>query len=173
MRRIYVCILIVSLIFNCKSGEKDNSTAIEVSENQSVSEPELNTFESQLLDFRNVDRSFNTQLKVTKFGVQKLNDSTSNFVFKLDPATDIAIAESFSYGIKSFYYEAELPLKTSFSPKVRKIDGNKYIILRNKAKDITYFDSLYVYIYERKNWKGSGELGNLKIKDILIEEENE
>lgn len=131
-----------------------------------------NKFADELIDLRDVNQQFTSQLKVEKFGIQRINDSVIGFVFQLDPSTSEATVAKYSYGVKGFYSESPKPYRSSSSPNMETIKNEKYIILRNKV-NITYFDSLDVYIYKRKNWKESGRLGGIKIKDILIKNENE
>ena len=43
-------------------------------------------------------------------------------------------------------------------------------MLKILPTDWKYMDSIDFYIYARKDWKASGRLGGIKIRDILLEE---
>ena len=60
----------------------------------------------------------------------------------------------------------------SFNPELTKKGDGKYIIVERVIDDMSYFDSIIPYIYKRKDWKGSGELGRFIVRDILFEEKN-
>lgn len=93
-----------------------------------------------------------------------------SFVFKLNDSTTRETVEAYSLGLRAFDLTLEKPLSMSFNPTLEIIDGNKYVIVTRVINKNKYFDSLNVYIYKRKDWKGSGSLGNFKIKDILFED---
>lgn len=159
-------ILILLIIVSCKN-EKDNSNQSNIKEQTTVSAP---SFEKQLLDFRDVNVQFTPEYKLKKFGLQKVNDTVFNFVFQLDEVTTAETVEKYSIGVKGFDNELEKPFRSSYNPILKTIEQNNYIFLKSGLDDIRYFDSLDVYIYKRKDWKGSGRLGGVKIRDIYFKE---
>ena len=92
----------------------------------------------------------------------------NSFVFKLDNRTTEKTVEAYSLGIRIFDQELPETLNLSFHPEVSKIEGRNYLILGHKIRGANYYDSLDVYIYKRKDWKSSGRLGEIKIKDVLF-----
>lgn len=174
MRNPFLYILLIILVFNCKSEKKEvQSTSDETIEAKKdpLQQSKSFKFESKLLDVRGIKQEFNENLKVNKFGMQYVNDSIYAFVLNLDPSTLEETVSNYSFGVKGHYSESETPFKTTFSPEMTTIGNEKYVILRRKINKIKYFDSLDIYIYRRKNWKASGRLGSIKVKDILFENE--
>ncbi len=162
-------IITCAFLIACKSEKKENKQNNTETKVNFVS-VKKNKLEEKLVDVRNVDKAFNFELKVESFGVEKVNDSIFNFVFKIDPTTKKETVSQYSYGIRGFSPDSEKPYLRTNSPDITIVDNSKYIILRNMLKEIRYFDSLDVYIYKRKDWKSSGRLGSIKIYDILLEE---
>jgi hypothetical protein len=170
MKRTYFTLFALLLILACKTDKKSQNNSNGEFENSKDTELQsTKTFESSILDLRTVNGKFNDQYGVEKFGMVKNNDSIYSFVFKLDNNTTSQTVEAYSIGIRIFDAKLSAPLNISFHPKIKNIEGNNYLVLSNKLKGIKYFDSLDVYIYKRKDWNSSGRLGEIKIKDILIE----
>lgn len=171
MFRKVLFIMSLFILLSCnnnKKSEKTNNPQIDDPKQTEIQKREL-TFEDRLLDVRDIKDRFNDDLIVDKFGMQKFNDSIFAFVFKLDNQTKDEVVKRYSLGLKGYSHEQEQPFLSNFSPDLSNIEGGKYIVLKRKIKNIRYFDSLDVYIYERKNWKKSGKLGDLMIHDILFE----
>jgi hypothetical protein len=173
MNRLLYALILLVFVTSCKSDKKVNQT--DGSENGSEAiidkkeTPKLSTFESKLIDLRNVDVQLTENIKVEKFGMQKVNDSIFGFVFRLNNATSRDEIELYSFGIRGFSPELDKPYAASFAPQMTMKNEDKYVILTRKIENTRYFDSIDVYIYERKNWKKSGRLGEFVIRDILFE----
>src|SRR5690606_3284627 len=163
--------IITTFVFSCKSDKKDVIKPEETnSENiETVKKPQ---YQDKLLDFREVNLQFNEDYKMKGFAMQKINDSVYAYVFELDNAVTPATVETYSIGTKAYSIDLKEPIKSSYSPNVETIDGKNYIIMRQKLTKITYIDSVEAYIYQRNNWKASGRLGTLKVKDILLNDKN-
>ena len=169
MKKLFIISTLILFFVSCKSEKKDTKDDVKQDEQTVEVKNRKNSFESKLIDAREVNKEIISGLKVKGFGIQKINDSVVGFVFKLDESTDAETVSKYSYGLRGYYEESSKPFRTSASPDMKIIDENKYIIIRRKVMDIDYFDSLDVYIYKRKDWKGSGRLGGMKIHDILFE----
>ncbi|MGG5488430.1 hypothetical protein [Gaetbulibacter sp. PBL-D1] len=165
--KFYILSIALFCLLSCKSEKKEN-TKKEI--NQSTEEtPPPSAFESSLLDLRPIEKDLTSGYKVNKFGIQKENDSLIGFVFLLDNNATPETVEAFSMGIRAFDRTLEKPLNMSFNPEIEIIEGQKYVIAKQILKSTNYFDSVDVFIYKRKDWKGSGRLGGFKIRDILFE----
>lgn len=160
-------IITALLIFSCSKEKKKVEPEIQNSKQEEVIEK---TFLNQLIDVRDVNRSFTDGYHVEKFGMQKVNDSIYGFVFKLSDSVLPETVEKYSVGLTGFNSEKKENFKGSFNPIIDKIEGNKYVILKRKMENYQHFDSIDVYIYARKNWKASGRIGSFKVRDILFEE---
>ena len=170
MNRTYFILIVLVLIFACKTDKKAEENNGGTNKKYSpLGVQNTNTFEKSILDLRIVNKKFNDQYRVEKFGMLKNNDSIYSFVFKLDNNTTEQTVEAFSMGIRIFDATLSTPLNLSFNPVIENIEGGNYLILSHKLKGVNYFDSLDVYIYKRKDWNSSGRLGQLKIKDVLFE----
>jgi len=170
MKKTLIALIIIPIIFGCKSDKKkDENYPVDSQNDISTELKNTKTFESSILDLRTVNEKFNDQYGVEKFGMLKSDDSTYSFVFKLDNDTTAETVEAYSLGIRIFDAELNAPLNLSFHPEIKNIEDNNYLVLSNKLKGAKYFDSLDVYIYKRRDWKTSGRLGQIKIKDVLIE----
>lgn len=161
--------LLLTIIFSCES-EKNKSRST-IAENV---EKKLNSFEESLLDYREVDDNFNSNYKLTSFGIKKHNDSIYSYVFGLNDETKKEEVLAHSIGIKA--YSRELPkgkeyLNKGFAPKLEIKGKKKFLILKQNFSEIKYIDSLEAFIFTRKNYKASGKLGVVKIYDILLEDE--
>lgn len=176
MKRIILYSLILFVTFGCKSDKKEKPNAvksdIKSEEGQSKREElKLSSFERRLLDLRDVNKQFNEAFKIEKFGMLQLEENLYGFVFKLDENTTEGTVEKYSVGIKGFNREIDSTFRASFAPEIKTRNNKKYLILTRKLEKEKYFDSLDVYIFERKNWKASGRLGTIKIRDIFFEKE--
>ena len=110
-------IIIISIFFSCKNGEKKQSQKVD-------NEPELilktNNFEKALLDLRDVDVAFNESFKIKRFGGLKKNDSVYSFVMRLaDDVTDEEV-KKYSIGLRSYSIEfgdnKNIYLKRDYTP---------------------------------------------------------
>ena len=162
MRRFLIALTILAM-YTCKQEKSDvkNDTTV-------ISTLYENQFEKKLIDLREVKLKFNDYFEVEKFGMLKKSDTVYCFVFKLNDETENTTIDNYSIGIRAYDLELSEPLNLSFHPQVEEIDGGKYILLEQKIVETSYFDSLDVYIYKRKDWESSGRLGEIKIKDILL-----
>lgn len=155
-------LLILSIcFFCCENSNKKKETTKE--------KPNISNYESSLLDYRPINKHFTENYKVTDFGIDKQNDSIIDFVFKVDNEVTNSTVEAYSLGIRVFDKTLDKPLNLSFNPTLQTIDNKSYIVLRKKIKQMKYFDSIDVYIFKRKDWKGSGRIGGYIIRDILFE----
>jgi hypothetical protein len=152
----------------CKNNTKEENTSSQSKTLETAKQP--TTFEDNLIDLREINQQFLIGYKVEKFGVQKLNDSIYEFVFKVDKNTTAETVNMYSVGIKAFDSYLDKPLLFSRSPELKSIEENKYIFIKNNFKNIKYLDSIEAYIYARNNWKASGKLGAIKVKDIFFED---
>lgn len=163
---------LILLLFSCKNEEKSQN--IEIQETK-LEELEINNFEKSLLSLKDLNIKFNDSFRLRRFGAQKKNDSVYALILRLDENVTDQEVKKYSIGLRSYSFELKdsiNSLKKDFSPKVTTKQGAKYIILRQKINNIRYFDSIEAYIYKRKDWKNSGRLGTIVIKDILLEEKN-
>ena len=167
MKLKFLLFVMVIAFTACKSEPKK---ATEISVDKEIKKSEADLFDEQLIDVRSIDEEFVEGYKVQKFGIQKIKDSIYEFVFRLDSLTTNTTVEAYSVGVRGFNAEEKEPFNASFSPNLKLIDEGKYIMLRRNINNLRYFDSIDVYIYERKNWKKSGRLGSIKIRDILFED---
>ena len=163
--KFIILTVIVLLVFGCNS-EKKKSDIPEINTENST---KTLTFQSELIDLRDVNLSFTEDYTVEKFGMQKLNDSIYHFVLKLDQNVTNEVVEKYSIGFRGYYDSENIQFPSS--PLLETKDDGKYIIVRRKVKVTNYLDSLDMYIYDRKNWKGSGKLGQIRVKDILFEKQ--
>ena len=161
-----VFLVLLLLIVGCKTEKKEKTIEIVSTPIEKTESP----FEKKLLDLRNVNKKFIDGFVVEKFGMQKIKDSIYTFVFKLNDSINEQTLNKYSIGIKGFDSDLKKDYRSSFSPNLKIIEGNKYIVQRRKLINIKHFDSIDVYIYERKNFKKSGRLGEIKIRNILFEE---
>ena len=168
----YVIFLLVTFV-SCKSDSKKEKPSKMASEEQVTKTPEkVKTYEDILLDLRPVNKNFNDDFVIEKFGVERINDSIYKLVLKLNPLTSNETVLKYSIGVKGVNNTTHSnKLLAVSSPEIEEIDENNYIKLRSVLPNTQYFDSLYFYIYERKNWKGSGKLGGFWIRDVLLIEE--
>tara|TARA_R100001377_G_scaffold82768_1_gene63482 strand:- start:312 stop:833 length:522 start_codon:yes stop_codon:yes gene_type:complete len=167
-----IFILLIAITFIACKSDKNNENA-DVNETVSDStKPEAVSFEQSLLDYRDVNERFLDNYKVEKFGIQKTNDSLIGFVFKLNDSTTNETVEAYSLGIRGFDRNLKKPLLMTFEPVLSEIDGSKYIIATKVVDEVKYFDSISAYIYKRKDWKGSGNLGGFKVLDILLDDKS-
>ncbi|WP_417619339.1 hypothetical protein [Oceanihabitans sediminis] len=170
MKKGLFILLLAIAVVACKSDKKEVSETSDKEDELVESTIKTNSFEDKLLDLRDVNLQFNENYKVEKFGIQKMNDSLIGFVFELDKATAAETVKAYSVGIRVFDATLKESINFSFSPDIEEIEGRKYIIGKKHLNNMTYFDSLSVYIYKRKDWKGSGRLGGFKLRDILFED---
>ena len=101
MRNPFLYILLIILVFNCKSEKKEvQSTSDETIEAKKdpLQQSKSFKFESKLLDVRGIKQEFNENLKVNKFGMQYVNDSIYAFVLNLDPSTLEETVSNYSFG---------------------------------------------------------------------------
>lgn len=172
MRRIVHIITLITLLSSCKEEAKnDINRKNKADDGINTSEQSGSTYDDQLFDLRLVNKRFNEDLFVEEFGVDKVNDSTYKLVLKLDPNTTHDAVLKYGIGVRgmnNITYNNDL--LGAYAPKLEEIDNNRYIRLRAVLPNTQYFDSLNFYIYERKNWKGSGMLGSFWISDIMLVE---
>ena len=162
-------ILISLLVFSCKGDKKESNADQNLNQEQNI-ENEAKTFENSLIDLRDVDQEFIEGYKVSRFGVRKENDSTYFFALKLDENTTKEVVETYSVGARAFNSESEeKTLVRGYSPNLELRDNDKYLLLKVLPTNWKYMDSIDFYIYARKDWKASGRLGGVKIRDVLIE----
>lgn len=166
MKKIALVILIFFIVVSCK---KENNKSNQITTTEQPTNM-ISSFEKELLDLRDVKTQFTPEYKLKKFGLQKVNDTVFNFVFQLDESTTSETVEKYSIGVKGYDKELEKPYRSSHNPVLKTIEQNNYIFLKSGLDDIRYFDSLDVYIYKRKDWKGSGRLGSVKVRDIYFKE---
>jgi hypothetical protein len=172
MKKGFFVLLMAIAIIACKSDKK-NETSIEqetIEDSEVQVEKIDNTFESKLLDLRDVKAQFGNDYKIEKFGVNKINDSIYGFVFKLDPNTTSETVKAYSIGVKCYDVNLKEPLRFSHSPELKNVDGNRYIELTQNLKKITYLDSIEFYNYTRNDWKSSGRISTFKVRDVLFED---
>lgn len=169
MIRKITCMIVILAFFSCNKNSKKKDSLEVIDSTKIESKIKKPSFEDKLLEIKDINDNFNDDLKVEKFGIQKVNDSIIAFVFKLDKLTSNEVVTKYSFGMRGYSTDLDKPFLTNFSPDLSIIDGDNYLVLQRKIKNTTYFDSLEVYIYERKNWKKSGKLGKLMIRDILFE----
>mgnify|MGYP000353800189 CR=1 FL=1 len=173
MKYSLTCFFLLLIIFSCKNEEKTQNT--EIKETKPSKVLEVNNFEKSLLSLKDVNVKFNDSFKIKRFGAKKKNDSVYAIILRLDENVTEEQVRKYSIGLRSYSFELELndsvnSLKRDFSPKITKKQGAKYIMLNQKINGIRYFDSIEAYIYKRRDWKASGRLGTIIIKDILLEE---
>lgn len=168
--RVYlITFSLLSTILCCKSDKQESK----LGPSEDVNSPK-NSFEGELLDFREVNDAFNPNYKLVSFGVQKHNDSIYSYVFGLDEGTKNEEVLAHSIGIKAYSHELAEDkeyINKGFSPEIEIKQNKKYLILKQKISEIKYIDSLEAFIFARKNYKASGKLGVVKIYDILLENE--
>ncbi len=163
-------LIIIALLFcACKSDKKENKVDNQI-QKEEVKKWEK-VYEKSLIDLRDVNQDFGSDYSVQRFGIDKKNDSTLFFVLKLDNQTLPETVQKYSLGAKAYNSQSEEKVLTrSYSPDLKKIGNDKYLMLKILPTDWKYMDSIDFYIYARKDWKASGRLGGIKIRDILIEE---
>jgi hypothetical protein len=156
------------LFLSCKSEKNDIKTE---ALSTKVEKIEMSDYENQLIDYRDVDVQFLENYKIKKFGLKKNDfENSYGFVLKLDKSTNESIVKNYSIGVKAYSQDIKKPLSFSLNPIATKIEDESYVVLNKKLPlDLKYFDSLRFIIYERKNWKNSGVLGEFYIKDVLLE----
>lgn len=169
MKKVFYAILLLIIIVSCKDEKAKNVGNESLIKEDAVSTTP-SSFENELLDLREIKLQFTPEYKLKKFGLQKINDTVFNFVFQLDQSTKAETVEKYSIGVKGFDEKLEKPFRSSYNPILKTIEANNYIFLKSGLDDIRYFDSLDVYIYKRKDWKGSGRLAGVKIRDIYFKE---
>ncbi|WP_250433624.1 hypothetical protein [Hanstruepera flava] len=173
MKHSLTYFFLILIIFSCKNEEKTQN--IGVQETKPSKELEVNNFEKSLLSLKDVNVKFNDSFKIKRFGAKKKNDSVYALILRLDENVTEEQVKKYSIGLRSYSFELNdsvNSLKRDFSPKITKKQGAKYIILNQKINGIRYFDSIEAYIYKRRDWKASGRLGTIIIKDILLEEKD-
>ncbi len=163
---IFILLMVITFVA-CKSDKKNENLVNEDLELVKT-DVEKENFEESLLDYRDINERFLDDYKVQKFGIQKKGDSLISLVFKLNDSTTKETVEAYSLGVRGFDRTLKKPLLMTFEPVLSEIDGGKYIIATKVIEDVKYFDSISAYIYKRKDWKGSGNLGGFKVKDILL-----
>ena len=164
----FVSMLIV--LIGCQENKKTEGEINLNKEEFQENDTKPSTFESKLLDLRDTKVEFNENFKIEKFGMLKQSDSVYSFVLKLDNITSPFEVEKFSIGVNAYDSSQQEPFKASFNPEIEEINGNKYILLTRKIENYSYFDSLELYTYKRKDWKSSGKISSVKFKDILFKD---
>lgn len=165
---LFILLLAISIVA-CKSDK--NNEDVNTNDAEKVkANTETENFENSLLDYRDINERFLDDYKVQKFGIQKKGDSLISLVFKLNDSTTKETVEAYSLGVRGFDRILDKPILMTFEPDLSEINGGKYIIATKVIDNVKYFDSISVYIYKRQDWKGSGNLGGFKIKDILLED---
>ncbi len=172
MIRYFFIGLIFLFNLSCKSDKNSSANKKDGLSELNVKDDEANAFEKTLIDYRDIDEQFLESFKVEGFGIQKKPNNKIGFVFKLHPETLESTIIKYSLGIRIFDQTIIKPRTMSFNPELTKKGDSKYIIVERVIDDMSYFDSIIPYIYKRKDWKGSGELGRFIVRDILFEEKN-
>ncbi|GAA3777107.1 hypothetical protein GCM10022271_06610 [Corallibacter vietnamensis] len=161
------------ILFSCKDETKPKEEQVK---KQSEPKLEINSFEKNLLDLKDVDLAFNESYTIKRFGAIKKNDSVFSFVLRLGDDVTKEEVKKYSIGLRSYSYELgdnkTNNLKKDFTPNLVKKKGANYIILNQKINHIRYFDSIEAYTYTRRDWNASGRISTIIIKDILLEEKN-
>ena len=177
MKNIIIWFFFLATLMSCKSDKKNNKIIEQVAETEVVGqdnskkvEVKKSFFEEKLSDYRDLERQFVDNYKLDKFGSLKINDSVFAFVFKLNKNTTAEMVKKYSIGLRGYSYEKGEPLKASFAPEIKTRNKENFLILPKNTNGIKYFDSIEVYIYKRKDFKASGRIGTIKVKDILLEE---
>lgn len=163
-------ILFMTITFiACKSDKNNENFEVNKTDTELVlPNSDTKNFEDSLLDYRDINESFLENYKVEKFGIQKTNDSLIGFVFKLNDDTLNETVLAYSMAILIYDRTLEKPQHFSFNPKIKEIGNSKFIIENKVLNNMTYFDSLDLYIYKRRDYKSSGKLGSFRIRDILF-----
>tara|TARA_R110000850_G_scaffold104982_1_gene215733 strand:- start:195 stop:713 length:519 start_codon:yes stop_codon:yes gene_type:complete len=172
MRKGIFILLMAITSIACKSDKKNENGEESPSSSETVQmkvESESEKFEKSLLDYREIAESYAPDFPVQGFGMQKFNDSTFAFVFKVGNIVTNEVVEKYSIGLKGYHQNSDKPYTKSASPSLTTIGNNGYVIIKRKIENIKYFDSLETYSYTRDNWKASGKIGDFKLKDILFE----
>ncbi|MGG5485937.1 hypothetical protein [Gaetbulibacter sp. PBL-D1] len=172
MTRKLIILIVLLAFFGCESYNKNKSNNVSDSSAKQVVDKKAKDFQETLIDYRKINEQFTDSYKVEGFGIQKRHDSIIGLVFKLNENTTKETVLNYSVGFRIFDKTLLEPKNMSFSPDLIEIGQSKYIVMERVIKDMTYFDSIWVYIYKRKDWKGSGRLGDFKVRDILFEEKN-
>lgn len=171
--KIFFTLALILSLLACKEEKKDS-----INKDQNITNEEAevvettkkdNSFEDKVMDLRDIKLQFNDVYKFEKFGMLKQNDSAYSFVFKLDDSTLKEEVEKYSIGIIGYDSSISKPFKASFNPELKIKQENKYIILTRVIKQTRYFDSIDVYMYKRKDWKASGRISSIKIKEVLFD----
>lgn len=161
--------IVLLLLSSCKSEKKESIKDSEIKQETTNNENQR-LFEKSLIDLRDVGQEFIEGFEVKKFGINKVNDSTLFYVLKLSESTLEETVQKYSVGSKAYNNDSDkIILSRSYSPSIKYRDDEKYLLLRILPTNWTYMDSIDFYIYARKDWKSSGRLGGVKIRDVLIE----
>ena len=172
MRYLLSTLVLTGLLISC-GNEKKNASETSGTEKDSLAAQELDAavpkFESDLIDWREVDLNYNEEFGIQKFGMRRINDSVFAYVFRLKKDFNPDNILKYSIGIKAYLPDTEDFMRSSYSPEIQVIDNNSYLLMPHKFGKIRYLDSIESYIYARNNWKASGRLGTIKIRDILFE----
>ena len=177
MKNLIICFFFLATLMSCKSDKKSNEvveqpieTEVVEKDNSKKVEAKKSYFEERLSDYREIERQFVDNYKVDKFGSLKVNDSVFAFVFKLNENTTADMVKKYSIGLRGYSNQKDEPLKASFAPEIKTRNNENFLILPKNTKGIKYFDSVEFFIYKRKDFKTSGRIGTMKIRDILLEE---
>lgn len=168
MKRMVIVFL---LLCSCKSEKKESNSKAEEIKTEKDEKQNRSSFEQSLIDLRDVKQEFISEFRVEQFGISKKKEDFYFYILKLNRATTDEIIRKYSIGAKSFNSEEpDFVLKRSYSPEIKIVDDKKYLFLKIPPTNWRYMDSIDFYIYSRDNWKASGRIGSIKIRDVLFED---
>lgn len=155
----------VFLIVSCK--EKDNKQKEKFTEHNEVKK---NSFDNKLLDYREIEKPLTEDIYIKSFGVLKEKDSISYLIFKVPNTVNTKTVNYYSAGIIGYNRTSfKKDLRKSGNMKLIKKDNQNYIVLNRPIREVNYLDSISIYFYKKQDYKSSGKLGEILIKDILFE----
>ncbi|WP_431108151.1 hypothetical protein [Winogradskyella poriferorum] len=169
IRHLFVLVGLI-IITSCKSDTKSKLNIKDDSVEDQMLDRQAKAFQKTLIDYRGINEQFTESYQIKGFGIQKNKNNLIGFVFKLDSNSTESTVLKYSLGIRIYDRTLSGPRNMSFNPTITEKGSNKYIIVEKKIDDMTYFDSISVYIYKRKDWKGSGRLGGFMVRDILFKD---
>lgn len=119
--------------------------------------------------FKSINGHFNDDFKFTGFGVNQQSNGMYQFALELHETTKPETVKKYSIGLKGYSSKLDKPFSFSVHPITKKINGKDHAFFGKKIpRDIAIFDSVNMYIYERKNWNKSGSLGEVTIGEIKL-----
>lgn len=156
----------------CKNDNKvesyNKSIYREVNVDSDTKNSEIDNFNPNSFELMELGENLASDLEIKKFGIKKINDSISEFIFVLEENISAETVLKYSVGVRAYSSNLERPLTSSFAPNLSMYQGENCIRLKKNLQGIEYIDSLDIYSYKRKNWKTSGRLGSIIVRDIII-----